>query len=102
MNAKRVLRLVAILCLVGLGLVGSGVSAQTTGFRLAWSSFSGAGTGAEPLSSEGFQMHASVGQTGPVGNASSASFGMRGGFMAVLERQSLPYAIYLPVMVKGA
>jgi hypothetical protein len=80
---KNILQYVVILCL-GLLLVVSSSQAGGGGFGLAGSTFSQGGTGAVPLSAASFQMHTSLGQPGPVGDAQSASFRMAGGYGAVL------------------
>ena len=97
---KRALTLALILCL-GIGLMAATAWAQTGGFRLARSAFSQTGTGAAPLTSGSFQMRVSVGQSAPLGSASSDSFGLAAGYWSPTVGAEMQHRIYLPLVVRG-
>jgi hypothetical protein len=94
---KRTLTLALILCL-GIGLMATTVWAQTGGFRLTGSAFSQAGTGAAPLTSDSFQVRASVGQPSPLGSADSDSFSLTAGYQPPVGAGQ--YRVYLPLVVR--
>jgi hypothetical protein len=101
---KKQTRILALVLLLALGVTALAatvfqVQANEGGFRLTWSGFSAGGTGAEPLHSASFQMRASFGETGPVGNAESESFGLSTEDGAVGGSGST-WRIYLPLLAK--
>ena len=102
MNQRtKVLGFLLLLSLaLGLGLVRSGVKAQNRGFQLLWGTFSLAGTGAEPLTSEGFKMQVILGEPGPVGNAGSENFSLEAGSEALMEEAARAGRIYLPIVMR--
>ncbi len=92
---KRTVYALGLIFCLALGFYAGVVWAQGN-MQLSSSTFSQAGTGAEPLQSEHFQARVSAGQPGPVGEAFSPHFHLHSGYVQASHAPAI-HSYYLPL-----